>query len=141
MIPAPIAQAPPQIIVHLSAALLATLVGGIILLNRKGTTFHRTLGWTYVVLMTITAVSAIFIRRTQGIPNLAGFTPIHLFIVLTAVSLPRALMRIRRGDVRAHASSMIWLYVGALIIAGALAFMPGRLLNQALSGDALLTDP
>lgn len=135
MIPEPIAEASLPIIIHLCAAVSAALIASVIFLNRKGTKFHKTLGWSYVVLMTITAVSAIFIRRTEGIPNIAGFTPIHLFIVLTALTLPRAITRIRRGDVRGHAASMISLYIGAIIIAGALAFMPGRILHKAFFGE------
>ncbi|MEQ1929076.1 MAG: DUF2306 domain-containing protein [Parvularculaceae bacterium] len=129
MIPDLIAEAPLPIVIHLCAAILAAAFGAIIFLNRKGTAFHKTLGWGFVVLMSITAISAIFIRRTEGIPNIAGFTPIHLFVVITALGLPHALLRIRRGDVRGHAAGMIGLYVGAILIAGVLAFLPGRLMH------------
>ena len=129
-----IAEAPIEVVVHLCAAIASALFGAIIFLNRKGTRFHKTLGWSFVVAMTVTAVSAVFIRRTEGIPNIAGFTPIHLFVVLTAIGLPRALMRIRKGNVRGHASSMISLYVGAILIAGVLAYLPGRLMYALVFG-------
>ena len=131
----PIIDAPLQIKLHLAAALAALVVGSTILVGAKGTAAHRALGWTYVLLMTVTALSAIFIRRADGgIPNFMGFTPIHLFIVLTAIGLPRALFAIRRGDVRRHARSMTSLFVGALIIAGVFAFLPGRILNAVAFG-------
>lgn len=130
----PIFNAGFPIKVHVAAAILSAIFGATIFLNRKGTGFHKTFGWSFVVLMTITAVSAVFIRRTEGIPNIAGFTPIHLFVVLTALTLPRALLRIRRGDVPGHAASMIGLFIGAILIAGALAFLPGRILNRVFFG-------
>lgn len=129
-----IAEAPLQVIAHLSAAVAAALFGAIIFFNRKGTRFHKTLGWSFVVAMTITAVSAVFIRRTEGIPNIAGFTPIHLFVVITAIGLPNAIIKIRQGNVRGHAGSMIGLYVGAIVIAGVLAFLPGRLMHALVFG-------
>ncbi len=121
---------------HLASALLAMVVGVVIFLNRKGTRFHKTLGWSFVTLMSITAISAIFIRNLSAVvPNIAGFTPIHLFVVLTAFSLPRALIYIRNGNVRGHAATMIGLYIGAIVVAGVLAFLPGRVLNAVFFGD------
>jgi uncharacterized membrane protein len=134
MTPEPLAGAPLQIVIHLCAAVLSALVGAVIFLNRKGTRFHKTLGWSFVVLMAITAISAIFIRSAVGLPNIAGFTPIHLFVVLTGISLPAGLYLIRRGKVRAHATTMISLYIGAIVVAGVLAFLPGRILNRMVFG-------
>jgi uncharacterized membrane protein len=130
----PILAAPLPIKLHLVSAVASMIVAATIFLNRKGTAFHRTLGWAFVVFLSATAISAIFIRRTEGVPNIAGFTPIHIFVVLTAIGLPAALVRIRRGDVKGHARAMRNLVFGALVIAGALAFLPGRVLNAALFG-------
>ncbi len=132
----PLLEAPLQIQTHVVAVVGATLLGLVIFLNRKGTSFHKTLGWTYVTLMAITAVSAIFIRRPpgDGFPNFAGFTPIHLFVVLTAVALPVGILHIKSGRVGRHASTMIGLFVGGVIIAGVLAFLPGRIMNQVAFG-------
>ncbi|GAB4527408.1 MAG: DUF2306 domain-containing protein [Amphiplicatus sp.] len=132
---APIFAAPVQIQIHLVSAVAAFLLGSIILLNRKGTRFHKTLGWAYVVLMTVVAVSAVFIRRPEGAGwSVNGYTPIHLFIVLTAVSLPLALFNIRRGNVKGHAGAMIGLFVGGLVIAGALTLLPGRIMHAVVFG-------
>jgi uncharacterized membrane protein len=130
----PLIAAAPQIKIHLAAALAAFVLGSIVLLNRKGTRVHKFMGWTFVILMTLTAASAIFIRRTEGIPNIAGFTPIHAFVLLTAVALPRAILHIRAGRVSAHAGTMIGLYIGALLIAGALTFLPGRIMHRIFFG-------
>lgn len=130
----PILTASFPIKLHLVSAIASMVVAATVFLNRKGTRFHKTLGWAFAVFITATAVTAIFIRRTHGIPNIAGFTPIHLFVLLTAIQLPRALLKIRRGDVEGHARSMRGLVLGALIIAGVLAFLPGRVMYQALFG-------
>lgn len=130
----PILTASVPIKLHLFSAIASAITAGAIFLNRKGTRFHRALGWAFVVFMIATAISAIFIRRTVGIPNIAGFTPIHIFVVLTAIALPGGLIRIRRGDVAGHARAMRSLVFGALVIAGVLAFLPGRALNVALFG-------
>jgi uncharacterized membrane protein len=130
----PILNAGFAIQIHLVAALGALAAGAAIFASPKGTAAHKTLGWTYATFMAAAAISAIFIRRTHGIPNIAGFTPIHLFVILTAIGLPRALLLIRSGNVAGHKRAMISLYVGAIIIAGVLAFLPGRILNRALFG-------
>lgn len=131
---APISGSSPQIQIHLAAALLAMAFGAVIFMNVKGTRLHKTLGWTYVVLLAVTALTAIFIRRSEGIPNIAGFTPIHLFVVMTAIGIPRALYLIRRGNVPGHARAMIGLYIGAIVIAGAFTLLPGRILNDVFFG-------
>lgn len=132
----PLLEAPLQIKTHVVAVLAATLLGLIIFANTKGTAFHKLLGWSFVTLMTITAVSAVFIRRPpgDGFPNIVGFTPIHLFVVLTAVALPMGILHIKSGRVTHHARTMIGLFVGGVIIAGVLAFLPGRIMNQVAFG-------
>lgn len=130
----PVFDAPLSVKTHLAAALLALVFGAAIFANVKGTSLHRIMGWAYVTFISITALTAVFIRRGEGIANIAGFTPVHLFVVLTAATLPLALIRIRKGDVKGHAQAMIGLYVGAIIIAGLLAFLPGRILNRVFFG-------
>ena len=135
MDPAPILAATLQIQLHLATALAAFVIGAVILLRPKGTRFHKTLGWTYVMLMIVVAGSAVFIRRPPGEGwSISGYTPIRLFVVLTAVSLPMAIYAIKRGDVRGHRSAMIGLYSGGLIIAGVLTFLPGRIMHRMFFG-------
>lgn len=132
----PLLVAAPQIKIHVVAVTLATLLGLFIFLNRKGTSFHKLMGWSYVVLMTVTAASAAFIRRPPGgdFPNIAGYTPIHLFVILTAVTLPMAIIHIKAGRATHHARSMIGLFVGGILIAGVLAFLPGRVMHEIAFG-------
>lgn len=57
---------------------------------------------------------------------------IHLFSLLVLYSVPSAYYAIRRGNVRAHKSNMVGVYVGGILIAGSFAFMPGRMLHNWL---------
>jgi uncharacterized membrane protein len=117
------------IAIHLGAALPALALGALQLARAKGTRSHRALGWTWVALMTLAAVSSfwIFEIRKGG-----GFSFIHLLSVWTLVALACAIHFIRRGNVRAHKGFMIGTFVG-LAGAGLGALAPGRLLWQLLA--------
>jgi uncharacterized membrane protein len=126
----------PLIAWHLAAALLALLIGGVVLARRKGSFSHKTLGWIWVTLMAATALSSFFIRDHDG-PNIAGFSPIHFFTALTAVMLPLGIRRIRQGRVGAHRQIMRGLFIGACVVAGLFTLLPGRFLGRLLWHNAL----
>ena len=65
-------------------------------------------------------------------PAFLHFRWIHIFTVVTLVSLPIGLWQIRHGRVDKHAGTMRGLYLGGLVIAGAFTLMPGRLLGNLL---------
>lgn len=119
---------PLQVIIHLIAAITAFFLGAYQLIRKKGTKHHKQVGWVWFGLMVVVAVSAIFIQGFEGssMPTLWGFSPIHLFVLLTLYSLPKAIFEIRRGNVEAHASALKGLYIGGMLIAGGLAMLPGR---------------
>ena len=128
---ATLAQQHPVVALHLAAALLALVAGGFVMARRKGTPLHRLLGWSFVVLMAVAALSSAFIRDTH-LPNIAGYTPIHVLTALTLVALPRGLWQIRRGDVRGHRQTMKALFVGGCLVAGLFTLLPGRFLGNLL---------
>jgi uncharacterized membrane protein len=115
---------PPVIYVHLFAALAALFIGTIQLARVKGTPSHKAIGWTWVTLMLTVAITSLWI------PAFLHFSWIHIFTLITLISLPLALWRIRRGDVKTHASAMRGVYIGGLLIAGAFTLLPGRLLGD-----------
>lgn len=119
----------PLVFVHLVCALGALLVGGWLLRGRKGDAVHRGAGWTWVLLMGGAALSAAFIRDFR-MPNIAGFTPIHVFVAMVAVQLPIGVWHARRGNVAAHRKTMRGMYMGGCIVAGVLALLPGRFLGS-----------
>ncbi len=131
-------QLTPLIAVHMTAALLAVATGPIALWARKGATqrprLHRAFGYAWVTLMVVTAVSAIFIRDSQ-LPNLAGFTPIHLLIPVTLFGLFGAFWFLARGNINGHRKTMQRLYLGACVVAGGFTLLPGRYLGNLLWGQ------
>lgn len=133
-------QMTPLIAIHLSAALAAVAVGPLALWARKGRTqrprLHRAFGYAWVTLILATAISAIFIRDYR-LPNIAGYTPIHLLVPVTLVTLFGAFWFLARGNINGHRKSMQRLYVGACIVAGAFTLMPGRYLGNLVLGQWL----
>jgi uncharacterized membrane protein len=122
----------PLVFVHLVTALAALLLGAALLaLPRKGNAAHRTLGWAWVGAMAATTLASAFIRDYR-MPNIAGITPIHAFTLLTAVGLPRGVWLARRGDLQGHRRQMRGLYIGACLVAGLFALLPGRFLGTQL---------
>ena len=116
---------PLPIAIHL-ASTLAALVLGIALLSRrvKGDRAHRIAGWSWVALMMVAAIS------TLWIPGFLKVSWIHIFTVITLVSVPRGVMQARRGDVAAHRETMKGVFLYALVIAGLFALIPGRRLGN-----------
>ncbi len=126
-------QMTPIIAIHLSAALTAIAAGPVALWARKGAVqrarLHRAFGYTWVTLMLIAATSAIFIRD-HGLPNIAGYTPIHLLIPVTYLGLFGAFWALAHGDIRRHRQAMQATYIGACIVASAFTLLPNRYIGQ-----------
>jgi uncharacterized membrane protein len=116
-------------IVHLATLIPAFAIGSIMLLLQKGTRLHKSLGRIYILLMLITCVASLGMQAQIGPKFLGHFGWIHLLSLISLAALFSAFYAIRRGDVKAHKTSMLALYVGGFLIAGTFAFMPGRLLH------------
>ncbi len=119
---------------HVGTVIPAFFIGTYILIVRKGTSRHKLLGKIYVTLMLITAFITLFMPAMVGPSFLNHFGFIHLLSLLVFVTVPRAILAIRRGDVATHKKHMLGMYIGALLIAGALAMMPGRLMHLWIFG-------
>lgn len=133
----PLLDAPFAVQLHFVTVVPAFVLGTWQLLaSRRGSPAHRAVGWIYLTLMGITAVVALFIRAFSiGIdvgPLRLG--PIHLFIPLTVWSVWRTRSALRAGDIETHRRSMRGLYIGGLLIAGALTFAPGRVMYRMFLG-------
>jgi uncharacterized membrane protein len=116
--------------VHLATILPAFLIGTYLLLNRKGTPRHKGLGKIYMLLMLTTAIISLFMPAKVGPRVFDHFGFIHIVSVVVLYGVPAAYFAARRGDMRAHIGNMLGIYSGGIIVAGALAFMPGRLLHN-----------
>lgn len=134
----PLLEAPAPVIVHVATVVPAFFVGTwLLFLSRKGSRYHRLAGKIYLGLMGVTACAAIFIRSFAGWSVTVGplkLGLIHLFVLLTFQGIWRTLRAVRAGDIPAHQASMRGMYFGALIIAGLLAFAPGRIMHRMVFG-------
>jgi uncharacterized membrane protein len=130
----------PLIAIHMTAALLAIATGPVALWARRGREqrprLHRAFGYAWVTLMLITAVSALFIRDFS-LPNIAGYTPIHILVPVTLFGLFGAFWMLARGNVKGHRLIMQQLYIGACLVAGAFTLLPQRYLGRLVLGDWL----
>jgi uncharacterized membrane protein len=125
------------IYIHATLALLAVPLGLYIFLIKKGTKKHRMLGQTLVSVLVVVSLTAIFIQ----VINPGQYSLIHLLIPWTIGSLIYSIWNIKKFKKTkikrykfAHMYSMIGVYVGALLIAGAFTMMPGRFFHEILFG-------
>jgi len=128
---APLLDAAPQIPVHAFAAMAAFVLGAVQLAAPKGTLPHRTLGWIWVALMAVVAISAFWIHQLRIV---GPFSPIHLLSIYVPVMLVVGVLAARRHNVQRHRRTMIGLFAGALVIAGLFTFMPGRVMHAVVFG-------
>lgn len=117
---------------HLATIAPAFFIGSYLLINPKGTPIHKLLGKAYMILMILTAFITLFMPAQVGATLLNHFGFIHLFSLLTFVTVIGAYRSILKGNIQAHRVNMLGLYIGGIIIAGAFTFVPGRLLHTWL---------
>jgi uncharacterized membrane protein len=85
----------------------------------------------WVGLMLIVAISSFWIHELR----LWGpWSPIHLLSIFTLATLPLAVYYAHTHQVRAHRSSMLGLFLGALVIAGIFTLVPGRIMHAVVFG-------
>ena len=119
---------------HLATVVPAFGIGAFQLLRRKGTSTHKFLGKIYMMLMLATGLITLTMPAQVGPQLLNHFGFIHAFSFLALLSIPTAYFAARRGNIKVHRVAMISLYVGGILIAGAFAFAPGRMLHRWLFG-------
>ena len=101
---------------HLASALIALLSGACVILLRKGTRLHRSLGYAYVITMLILNGTALMKYDLTGAANM-----FHFFAIGSLLTIAAAYIAIRiRGSKRtaaakAHGSLMIWSYFGLVM--------------------------
>src|SRR6185295_1119490 len=100
----PLLDAAPAIQVHAFAAMAAFALGLVQLTAPKGTLPHRTLGYIWIALMVVIAVTAFWIHelRVWG-----PWSPIHLLAIYTLVMLPIAVWRAHKHEVKRHRRAML----------------------------------
>ena len=111
--------------IHLIFASLALVMGAMVLLLRKGTRHHRTIGHFYFTSMLALNLTALFIYNLFG-----RFGPFHALAIVSLVTLlggmiPNIARWPRKIWLEFHAIFMLWSYVG--LLAAAVAEVTSRL--------------
>jgi uncharacterized membrane protein len=128
---APLLDAAPAIPLHALAAMTAFALGLVQFAAPKGTLPHRTLGWIWVGLVALVAISSFWIHQIRLV---GPWSPIHLLSIFTLTMLPLAVWRAHTHQVAAHRRVMIGLFAGALVIAGLFTLLPGRIMHAVVFG-------
>jgi len=115
---------------HVVAAVMATMIGFVVVSLPKGSGLHKRLGWAWVIAMGATAGSSFFITGLNG----DRYSIIHSLSGWTMAALPLGIYAIKRGNIAGHRRAMIGLFFGGLLVAGALTFIPGRFMYQLFFG-------
>ena len=128
---APLLDAAPAIPLHAFAAMAAFALGLVQFAAPKGTAPHRTVGWIWVALMIVVAGSSFWIHQIRLV---GPWSPIHLLSIFTLVMLPLAVWKAHTHQVTAHRRIMIFIFLGALVIAGLFTLVPGRVMHRVVFG-------
>jgi len=120
----PVLTASLAIQIHVVGAVSTLMIGLVLLLAPKGFRLHKTLGWAWVISMSVTALSSFFITGLMG----SNYSPIHALSAWTMIGLPFGIAAIRRRDINKHRHTMTGMFVGGIAIAGLFSFLPGRLM-------------
>jgi uncharacterized membrane protein len=128
----PLLAASPVIQLHVAAAVGAVGLGTAQFLAPKGTIPHRLAGWLWVGLLGTVVLSSFFIHvmRMWG-----PWSPLHLLSIFTLVMLVRAVLAAHQHRVQSHRRGMIWMYGGAMLSPGVIAFWPGRTMYRVFFGS------
>ncbi len=126
--------------IHLSAALLATLLGTYILIAKKGTKTHRQVGMAYFGMMLTVNITAFLIYRLFG-----GFGIFHMAAIFSLATLLVGMIPILRGKTKSsmimHINFMYWSVIGlyAAFVSETLTRIPDKPFYKMLGIAVLLT--
>ena len=94
---------------HFITSVLALITGTIVILNTKGTTFHKRVGYIYVVNMLALNISSFFLM------NFGGFSIFHFFAIISLAGVFGGMLpTIKKGKnwFAYHFYFMSWSVVG-----------------------------
>lgn len=128
---APLTTASIAVQIHACLAFFAVALTIAIFSIPRDSRLHRWLGWTWVLMMSGVALSSFWIFEIRLI---GPFSPIHLLSAYVLVQLVFAVRAARAGRIQEHRKSMKGMIFGALVVAGAFTFLPGRVMYQVVLG-------
>jgi uncharacterized membrane protein len=132
----PLLQAPFAVQFHVATVVPAAVIGAwLIFFSGKGLPWHRTFGYVYLSLMTVTAISTLWVHQLMPNSPFFGLSPIHLLIPLTLFGVVGALRGAWTHNIAMHKRSMFGVYIGGILVAGGLTFIPGRIMHAVFFGS------
>ena len=115
----PLLHAPIAVLAHVATVVPAFLIGTwVLFISRKGYFLHRILGATFLALMVVTALIALFIHIRMPDSPFLGLSPTHILVVVVLFAVWRALAGALAGNIKQHRVWVSGLYFGALVING-----------------------
>jgi uncharacterized membrane protein len=127
----PFSEAPALLQLHVLLALSAIALTLVIFSLPKGSRLHRQMGRVWVGIMAGIAISSFWIHELRLI---GSFSPIHFLSLYVLWNLVAAVRAARSGRIAEHRRTMQSLAFGALLLAGAFTFLPGRVMHQIFLG-------
>ena len=115
----------PLIWLHLVAVMLPLAITPVQLLRRPGDGAHRVLGWIWAISLLATALISFGICEI----NDGGLSFIHIFSVITIVTVPMLSFAARHHRIARHRRAVRGLVTGALLAAGYFTLLPSRMLG------------
>lgn len=128
----PLINAAQPIPIHGIAAIFCFFFGAAQFALPKGTTLHRWMGRIWIIGMLLVAGSSLFMRTEFW--DFFYFRPIHGIAILGIYFATQGILAARRGEIAKHKIEMRNMYIFAILIPSALAFLPGRRMFYVLFG-------
>lgn len=94
---------------HLLFSIISMITGLIVVLNTKGTKFHKRVGYVYVVNMLLLNISSFFIS------NFNGFSIFHFFAIVSLITILAGMYPVLKRSknwLQKHYYFMAWSVVG-----------------------------
>lgn len=131
----PLIHAPLAVQIHVATVVPAFIIGTwLIFFSRKGGRVHRAWGFLYLSLITVTAITTLFVHALSPNSPYFGLSPLHLLVPLTLYGVVGALLGAWTHNIKRHKRAMLGVYIGGMLIAGTLTFLPGRIMHQVFFG-------
>jgi uncharacterized membrane protein len=118
-------ELPPLIWLHLASVMLPLAITPVQLLRRRGDGVHRMLGWIWAISLFGTSLISFGIRDV----NDGGFSFIHIFSIITILTVPMLVFAARHHRIARHRRAVRGLVTGALLTAGYFTLIPNRILG------------
>ena len=133
----PILNAPFYLQLHAATALIALVLGPIVLYRKSRDIWHKVIGYVWMLGMVTTAITSFWIREIMADGSMS---PVHIFALMNLGTVVYSIASIRRGNIVAHKRSLNNLYYygawGPFIV----NFMPNRTIPTMLfDGGTWLT--